>query len=93
MFFTVFPILSYSHSNTHATTYIGYNKPYGKPIKFTIKLYVDHNTLWVKKATHQKDESLKGLERCKRHVNVIFVLSQGNFDISEQSLLLKTSSS
>ena len=54
MFFTVFPILSYSHSNTHATTYIRYNKPYGKPIKFTIKLYVDHNTYGSKRLPIKK---------------------------------------
>ena len=29
-----------------------------KPIKFIIKLYTDHDTLWVKHATHQKAESL-----------------------------------
>ena len=30
-----------------------------KPIKFVIKLYADHDTLWVKHATHQKCESLR----------------------------------
>ena len=30
-----------------------------KPVKFVIKLYTDHNTLWVKHATHQKAESLR----------------------------------
>ena len=29
-----------------------------KPIKFIIKLFTDHNTSWVKHATHQKAESL-----------------------------------
>ena len=28
-----------------------------KPIKFIIKLFTDHHTLWVKHATHQKTES------------------------------------
>ena len=31
----------------------------GKPIKFIIKLYTDHNTLCVKHAPHQKAESLR----------------------------------
>ena len=30
-----------------------------KPIKFIKKLYTDHNTLWVKHATHRKAESLR----------------------------------
>ena len=30
-----------------------------KPIKFAIKLYTDHDTLWVKHATNQKVESLR----------------------------------
>ena len=30
-----------------------------KPVKFVIKLYADHDTLWVKHATHQKSESLR----------------------------------
>ena len=29
------------------------------PIKFVIKLYTDHDTLWVKHATYQKAESLR----------------------------------
>ena len=30
-----------------------------KPIEFAIKLHTDHDTLWVKHATHQKAESLR----------------------------------
>ena len=30
-----------------------------KPLKFLIKLYTDHKTLWVKHATHRKSDSYK----------------------------------
>ena len=42
-----------------------------KPIKFIIKLFTDHNTSWVKRATHQKVESLKAafLSRLDNTVN------------------------
>ena len=39
----------------HATTSIGYTKPYAKPSQ----LNQYHNTLWAKYATHQKAESLR----------------------------------
>ena len=32
---------------------------HAKLIKFIIKLYKDHNTLWVTQAAHQKAESLR----------------------------------
>ena len=32
---------------------------------FIIKLYTDHNTLWVKHATHQKAESLRAVSLLK----------------------------
>ena len=55
MFFIGFPILSYL-IRPHATTSIGYTKPYVKPNQSNLlsKLYTDHNTLWVKHAAHQK---------------------------------------
>ena len=37
-----------------------------KPIKFIIKLYADHNTLWVKHATYQKAESLRAFRQYVR---------------------------
>ena len=39
----------------HATTSIGYTKPYAKPSQ----LNQYHNTLWAKYAAHQKVESLR----------------------------------
>ena len=59
MVFISFPILSYL-IRPQATTSIGYTTICkAKPIKFISKLYTDHNTLWVKHATHQKAESLR----------------------------------
>ena len=48
------------HSNTHHHRYWIYQTicP-AKSIKFIIKLYTDHNNLWVKHITHQKAESLR----------------------------------
>ena len=45
---------------SHATS-TGYAKPIcqAKPLKFIIKIYADHNNLWVKHTTHQKAESLR----------------------------------
>ena len=59
MFFIGFPILSYL-IRQHATTSIGYTKPYAKPNQSNLlsKLYTDHNTLWVKHPACQKAESL-----------------------------------
>ena len=50
MFFIGFPIFSYiiwPHS-----TIIGYTKPYAKAITLIIKLYTNHNKLFVKHATY-----------------------------------------
>ena len=58
MFFIGFPILSYP-IQPRVSTSIGCIKTYARPIKFVIKLYTDHNTLWVKHATHQKAEFLR----------------------------------
>ena len=59
IFFLGFPILSY-FIWLHATTSIGYTKPYAKPnhSNLLLELYRDHNTLWVKNPSHQKAESL-----------------------------------
>ena len=54
MFFIGFPILAYAIWPQAATS-IGYTKP----IKSVIKLYTDHDTLFVKHGTHQKAESLR----------------------------------
>ena len=58
MFFIGFSILSYA-IQPRVSTSIGCTKTYARPIKFIIKLYTDHNTLWVKHATHQKAEFLR----------------------------------
>ena len=60
MFFIVFLISSYL-IKPHATTSIGYTKPYAKQNQSNLlsKLYTDHNTLWIKHASHQKAESLR----------------------------------
>ena len=43
------------HSTTRSHKYwINQHIYRSKPIKFNIKLYTDHNALWVKHATHQK---------------------------------------
>ena len=36
-----------------------------KPIKLFIKLYIDHNILWVKHATHEEVESLRSTSLSK----------------------------
>ena len=36
-----------------------------KPVKFTIKLYTYHNTLWIKHVTHQKAEPLRAASLSK----------------------------
>ena len=41
-----------------------------QPIKSIVKLYTDHNTLWVKHATHQKAESLRATSLSKLDNNV-----------------------
>ena len=54
-------ILCYPHSTTRHHKYLVYQTIcQSKTIRFSIKLYADHNTLWVKHATHQKAESLRG---------------------------------
>ena len=60
MFFIGFNILS-NPIRPQATTSIGYTKSYINPSqsKFVIKLYTDHDTLWVKHATHLKAEFLR----------------------------------
>ena len=61
MFFIDFPILCYPHSTTRHHKYLVYQTIcQSKTKRFSIKLYADHNTLWVKHATHQKAESLRG---------------------------------
>ena len=48
------------HSTTSHHKYWIYQIIYkAKPIRFVIKPYTNHNTLWVKHATHQKAESLR----------------------------------
>ena len=60
MFFIDFPILSYSHSTKHHHKYwIHQTIPQAKQLKRIIKLYICHNTLWGKHATHEKIESLR----------------------------------
>ena len=62
MFFIGFSSLSYPIL-PQATTSIGNTKSYIYIYiyiyKFVIKLYTDHDTLWVKQATHQNAESLR----------------------------------
>ena len=55
MFFVGFSILS-DLIQPHATTSVGYTKPYAKPNQSNLlsKLYTDRNTLWVKHAAHKK---------------------------------------
>ena len=54
-----------------------------QPIKFITKLYIDHNTLWVKPANHQKTEFLRAasLSRLDNTVynNPIFNTKYGEF--------------
>ena len=55
-----FPYFVLPHSTTRRRKYWIYLTIWlAKRIKFTIKLYADHNTLWVKHANHQKAESLR----------------------------------
>ena len=55
-----FPYFFLSHSATCHHKYLIYqNICNAQPSKFIIKLYTDHNALWVKRATYQKAESLR----------------------------------
>ena len=49
-----------------------------KPIKSILKLYTDHNTLWIKHATHQKAESLRAASFSKfdNMVNNNFIFNE-----------------
>ena len=61
-----FPYFALTHLTTHHHKYLKY--PIicqSKPIKFNIKLYTDHNALWVKLATHQKAASLRAASLSK----------------------------
>ena len=58
-----FILANWNPSSIHSTTryhnyWINQTIYQAKPIKPFIKLYTDHNILWVKHATHQKAESL-----------------------------------
>ena len=55
-----FPYFFLRHSTTSHHKYWIYQAIYkAKPIEFVIKLYTDHDTLFVKHGTHQKAEPLK----------------------------------
>ena len=55
-----FPYFVLPHSTTHHHKYwIHQTIPQAKQLKRIIKLYICHNTLWGKHATHEKIESLR----------------------------------
>ena len=55
-----FPYFFLSHSATSHHKYLIYqNICNPQPSKFIIKLYTDHNPLWVKRATYHKAQSLR----------------------------------
>ena len=57
-----FPYLVLRHSTMHYYRYWIYQTICQcKPIEFNIKLYKDHNTVWVKQATSQKAKSLRAV--------------------------------
>ena len=61
-----FPYLVLPHATTHRHNYWMYQTIWqAKPIKLIIKLYADHDTLWVKQITHQKAESLRAASLSK----------------------------
>ena len=66
-----FPYFVLTHSTTcHHKYWIYKNIWQAKPTKFIIKLYPDHNSLWVSHATHQKAESLRASFLSKLHIMV-----------------------
>ena len=92
MFFIDFPILCYPHSTTRHHKYLVYQTIcQSKTIRFSIKLYADHNTLWVKHATHQKAESLRGASLWKLdnavNKNSIFNTKYAEFSVKCKVLL------
>ena len=52
-------------NHTYHKDWIHQTKWQTKPIKFIIKLYTNHNTLWVKHATHQKAVSVRAASLSK----------------------------
>ena len=54
-----------------------------KPIKFIIRLYPDHNNLWIKHAAHQKAESFRAGSLAKQdntvNSNTIFSTKYAEF--------------
>ena len=55
--FAIYFVLTHS-TTCHHKYWIHWNIWKAKPIEIIIKLYPDHNNLWVNHATHQKAESL-----------------------------------
>ena len=59
MFLIDFPIFLLPHSTTYRNYWIYQTIYQANSVKFIIKLYTNHSTLLVKRATYQKSESLR----------------------------------
>ena len=71
MLFVGFPFFLTHSTTSHHTYWIYQTICKVKPIKFSIKLYTDLNTLCIKRATHQRGEYLRAdfLSRLDNTVN------------------------
>ena len=64
MLFIGFPILSYP-IRPRATKVLDVSNHVSSQTKYIIKLYTDHNILWVTQTTHDKAESLRSFSLSK----------------------------